>query len=32
MSPRVEFDLNKLRENIDFSGTPIILQFKNKGE
>ncbi len=23
---------NKLRENIDFSGTPIILQFKNKGE
>lgn len=23
---------NKIRENIDFSGTPIILQFKNKGE
>ena len=23
---------NKLRENIDFSGTPIIIQFKNKGE
>ena len=23
---------NKLRENIDFTGTPIILQFKNKGE
>jgi len=23
---------NKIRQNIDFSGTPIILQFKNKGE
>ena len=23
---------NKIRENIDFSGTPIIIQFKNKGE
>ncbi len=23
---------NKIRENIDFSGTPIILNFKNKGE
>ncbi len=23
---------NKIRENIDFGGTPIILQFKNKGE
>ena len=23
---------NQLRDNIDFSGTPIILQFKNKGE
>ena len=23
---------NKIRDNIDFSGTPIILQFKNKGE
>ena len=23
---------NKIRENIDFSGTPIILQFKSKGE
>lgn len=23
---------NKIRSNIDFSGTPIILQFKNKGE
>lgn len=23
---------NKIRENIDFTGTPIILQFKNKGE
>ncbi len=23
---------NKLRENFDFEGTPIILQFKNKGE
>ncbi len=23
---------NKIRENIDFSGTPIVLQFKNKGE
>lgn len=23
---------NKLRENIDFEGTPIILQFKNRGE
>ena len=23
---------NQLRENIDFTGTPIILQFKNKGE
>ncbi len=23
---------NKIRQNIDFSGTPIIIQFKNKGE
>ncbi len=23
---------NKIRENIDFSGTPIIIEFKNKGE
>lgn len=23
---------NKIRENIDFSGTPILIQFKNKGE
>lgn len=23
---------NKIRQNIDFSGTPIVLQFKNKGE
>ena len=23
---------NKLRENFDFSGTPIVLQFKNKGD
>ena len=23
---------NRIRENIDFSGTPIIIQFKNKGE
>ena len=23
---------NKIRENIDFSGTPIVLNFKNKGE
>ena len=23
---------NKIRENIDFSGTPIVIQFKNKGE
>ena len=23
---------NKIRENIDFTGTPIIIQFKNKGE
>ena len=23
---------NKIRENIDFKGTPIILEFKNKGE
>ena len=23
---------NKIRDNIDFSGTPIIIQFKNKGE
>jgi len=23
---------NKIRENFDFSGTPIVLQFKNKGE
>jgi GTP-binding protein len=23
---------NQLRNNIDFTGTPIILQFKNKGE
>lgn len=23
---------NKIRENIDFTGTPIVLQFKNKGE
>ena len=23
---------NKIRQNIDFSGTPIILNFKNKGE
>lgn len=23
---------NKIRENIDFSGTPIVLQFKSKGE
>jgi GTP-binding protein len=23
---------NKIRANIDFSGTPIIIQFKNKGE
>ena len=23
---------NQLRDNIDFTGTPIILQFKNKGE
>lgn len=23
---------NKIRENIDFSGTPIVLKFKNKGE
>lgn len=23
---------NKIRENIDFTGTPIILEFKNKGE
>ncbi len=23
---------NKIRESIDFSGTPIVLQFKNKGE
>ena len=23
---------NKIRENFDFSGTPIILQFKNKSE
>jgi len=23
---------NKIRENLDFEGTPIILQFKNKGE
>ena len=23
---------NKIRANVDFSGTPIIIQFKNKGE
>ncbi len=23
---------NKIRQNIDFSGTPIVIQFKNKGE
>ena len=23
---------NKIRESFDFSGTPIVLQFKNKGE
>ena len=23
---------NKIRETFDFSGTPIVLQFKNKGE
>jgi len=23
---------NKIRQNIDFSGTPIIINFKNKGE
>lgn len=23
---------NKIRENFDFEGTPIVLQFKNRGE
>ena len=23
---------NKLRENFDFEGTPIVIQFKNRGE
>jgi len=28
----VSFDDNKLRESIDLEGTPVVFQFKNKGE
>ena len=28
----VDESTEEIRENIDFSGTPIIIQFKNKGE
>ena len=29
-TPLIVFDENKLRENFDFEGTPIKLEFKNK--